>query len=145
MNIKKELSLAEINRLKTTEKVKKALDKMKMGKVSITITNVCKMATITRKTIYNRPDLKTLIEEYSSLQADLNGSNKTENKPKEKGQGEQIKRLREKNKALIEEKKKILEQNMLLLKKMTDLEHKIFDLEEKLYTQSELKVVSINK
>lgn len=145
MSNKKQLSLAELNRLRTTEKVKEALDKMKKKKVPITIKSVSETANISRKTIYNRPDIKSLIEEYQSLQSDLNNLDRPESRPKGSNQAEQIKRLREKNKELIEDKKKILEQNMLLTKEITNLQNRLFDLEGKLYSQSNIKIVDNNK
>lgn len=65
-----------------TEKVKEALNKMKKSKVPITIKSVSDTAKISRKTIYNRKDLKALIEEYQSLQADLNSTKNSERKPR---------------------------------------------------------------
>lgn len=139
----KQLSLAELNRLRTTEKVKEALDKMRKKKVPITFKSVSETANISRKTIYNRPDIKSLIAEYQSLQSDLNNLDSSKRKPKGSNQAEQIKRLREKNKELIEDKKKILEQNMLLTKEISNLQNRLFDLEEKLYFQSSVKIVNI--
>ncbi|MEC1155797.1 DUF6262 family protein [Cytobacillus horneckiae] len=143
MTNEKKLTLAEQNRLRTTEKVIEALEKLKKGKDPITIKSVSEKANISRKTIYNRPDLKAMIEETLSLQSDLNSSKREERKPKGSSQAEQIKRLREKNKELVEDKKMILEQNVILTKKVTDLQNRIADLEDKLYSQANLKVVNL--
>ncbi|MBA4537644.1 hypothetical protein B5V88_05240 [Heyndrickxia sporothermodurans] len=143
MTNEKKLTLAEQNRLRTTEKVIEALEKLKKGKDPITIKSVSEKANISRKTIYNRPDLKAMIEETQSLQSDLNSSKREERKPKGSSQAEQIKRLREKNKELVEDKKMILEQNVILTKKVTDLQNRIADLEDKLYSQANLKVVNL--
>ncbi|MCI1590279.1 MULTISPECIES: DUF6262 family protein [Bacillaceae] len=143
MTNEKKLTLAEQNRLRTTEKVIEALEKLKKGKDPITIKSVSEKANISRKTIYNRPDLKAMIEETQSLQSDLNSSKREERKPKGSSQAEQIKRLREKNKELVEDKKMILEQNAILTKKVTDLQNRIADLEDKLYSQANLKVVNL--
>lgn len=137
----KKLSLAEQNRMRTTEKVVKALEKMKKSKSPITIKSVSERANISRKTIYNRPDLKAMIEEMQSLQSDLKGSKKEESF----SQAERIKRLREKNKELIEDKRMILEQNMILTKEITKLQNRLSDLEEKLYAQANLKVVNMKE
>lgn len=142
MTNEKQLSLAELNRLRTTEKVKEALEKMRKSKITINVKSVSETAKISRKTIYNRPDLKALIEEYQSLQTDLNNSKTSESKPKGSSQENRIKQLRGKNRELIEDKKKLLEQNMLLTKEITKLQNRIFDLEEKLYSQATLKVIS---
>ncbi|MBL5780723.1 hypothetical protein HV481_02700 [Bacillus sporothermodurans] len=142
MTNEKKLTLAEQNRLRTTEKVIEALEKLKKGKDPITIKSVSEKANISRKTIYNRPDLKAMIEETQSLQSDLNSSKREERKPKGSSQAEQIKRLREKNKELVEDKKMILEQNVILTKKVTDLQNRIADLEDKLYSQANLNVVN---
>ncbi|MED3649490.1 DUF6262 family protein [Heyndrickxia sporothermodurans] len=143
MTNEKKLTLAEQNRLRTTEKVLEALEKLKKGKDPITIKSVSEKANISRKTIYNRPDLKAMIEETQLLQSDLNSSKREERKPKGSSQAEQIKRLREKNKELVEDKKMILEQNAILTKKVTDLQNRIADLEDKLYSQANLKVVNL--
>lgn len=141
----KQLSLAELNKERTTAKVKEALNRMKKGKVPINIKSVSETAKISRKTIYNRLDLKALIEEYQSLQADFNNPKGLESKPKGSSQAERIKSIREKNKELIEEKKKLLEQNLLLTKEITNLQNRLFDLEERLYVQGNLKVLNIRK
>ncbi|MED1217349.1 DUF6262 family protein [Bacillus paranthracis] len=143
MTNEKKLTLAEQNRLRTTEKVIEALEKLKKGKDPITIKSVSEKANISRKTIYNRPDLKAMIEETQSLQSDLNSPKREEHKPKGSSQAEQIKRLREKNKQLVEDKKMVLEQNMILTKEVTKLLNRISDLEESLYSQANLKIVSI--
>ncbi|MEN0651385.1 DUF6262 family protein [Caldifermentibacillus hisashii] len=144
MTNEKKLTLAEQNRLRTTEKVIEALETLKKGKDPITIKSVSEKANISRKTIYNRPDLKAMIEETQSLQSDLNSPKKEKRKPKGSSQAEQIRRLREKNKQLVEEKKMILEQNMLLTKDITKLENRLTDLEERLFSQASLKVVNIS-
>ncbi|MEB6551516.1 DUF6262 family protein, partial [Heyndrickxia sporothermodurans] len=143
MTNEKKLTLAEQNRLRTTEKVIEALETLKKGKDPITIKSVSEKANISRKTIYNRPDLKAMIEETQSLQSDLNSPKKEDSKPKGSSQAERIKRLREKNKELVEDKKKILEQNVILTKKVTELQNRMSDLEERLYSQANLKLVNI--
>lgn len=146
MTNEKMLSLAEKNRLKTTEKVKEALETLKKRKLPINVSSVSEMAKISRKTIStNRPDLKAMIEESRSLQIDLKASEG--GKPKSRGtaQSERMKRIREKNKELIEDKKKILEQNMILTKENIKLKERLADLEEKLYSQSQITVIEMKK
>ncbi|WP_404356874.1 hypothetical protein LG291_24885 [Cytobacillus firmus] len=146
MTIEKKLSLAEKNRLKTTEKVKEALETLKKRKLPINVSSVSKTANISRKTIStNRPDLKAMIEEASSLQKDLESSKIHEAKPRVTTKADRFKRLREKNKELIEDKKKILEQNMILTKENTKLKERLIDLEGKLYSQAKFRVVEIKK
>lgn len=146
MKNEKELSLAEKNRLLTAEKVKKALELLKKSNKPINISSVSKMAKVSRKTLStNRPDLKAMIEEASSLQRDLRDSEGVISKPKGTNQSERIKQLREKNKKLIEDKKKTLEQNMILTKENMQLKERLADLEEKLYSQAELKVVEMKE
>jgi predicted nuclease with TOPRIM domain len=145
MTNEKKLSLADQNRLRTTEKVVEALEKLKKSKAPITIKSVSDKANISRKTIYNRPDLKALIEETQSLQSDLKIATREESNPKGSTQAERIKRLREKNKLLIEEKKMVLEQNMILTTEVTNLKNRLADLEEKLYSMTNLKVVDISQ
>lgn len=135
------LSLAEQNRLRTTEKVVEALEKLKKGKAPITIKSVCEKAEIARKTIYNRPDLKAMVEEAQSLQNDLSSQNKAENKKRGSLQAERLNKLIEANKALKDDKKKLLEQNMILTKRITQLENRLVDLEDKLYSKTQLKVI----
>lgn len=141
------LSLAKKNRLKTTEKVKEALKILKKRNIPITVSSVSKTANISRKTIStNRPDLKAMIDEASSLQSDLETA-QGRPKPKSKGtnQSKRLTRLREKNKELLEDKKRVLEQNMILTKENTRLKERLSDLEEKLYSQSEFKVVKMKR
>lgn len=137
------LSLAEINRLRTTEKVKEALETLKKRNLPINISSVSKMAKVSRKTIStNRPDLKAMIEEAKALQKDLQAPTEQRRISKNLTQSERIKRLREKNRELIEDKKKLLEQNALLTKENIKLKERLADLEEKLYLETKLKVVN---
>lgn len=139
------LSLAEKNRLRTTKKIKEALDTLKKRNMPINISSVSKMAKVSRKTLStNRPDLKAMVEEARSLQSDSEAST---GRKTNKGtiQSERVKRLREKNRDLIEDKKKILEQNMILTKENTKLRDRIADLEDKLYSRAEYKVIDMKK
>ncbi|WP_047980137.1 hypothetical protein [Ornithinibacillus contaminans] len=146
MKNEKELSLAEKNRLLTAEKVKKALELLKKSNKPINISSVSKMAKVSRKTLStNRPDLKAMIEEASSLQRDLRDSEGVISKPKGTTQSDRLKQIREKNKKLILDKKKTLEQNMILTKENMQLKERLADLEEKLYSQAELKVVEMKE
>lgn len=140
----KKMSLAESNRAKTTQKVEAALTYLKKHKLPINIKSVSEQAGITRKTIYNRLDLKMMIEGEISLQKDLNTSKSIERRPKGSVQAERIEKLREKNKQLIEDKKAILEQNMILTKENSTLKRRLNDLEELLWQQRNLKVIQIN-
>lgn len=137
------MSLAESNRAKTTIKVEDALLYLKKRKLPINIKSVSEQAGITRKTIYNRPDLKLMIEEAISLEKDLNTSKSFERRPKGSVQAERIEKLREKNKQLIEDKKAILEQNMNLVKENNTLKRRLHDLEERLHQQRNLSVMQI--
>lgn len=134
-------SLAELNRLRTTKKVKEALEKLKKEKSPINIQRVSDKAQISRKTIYNRPDLKSLIEEWQSVQTDLKGRESSKSEIQGSSRFIQLERLREKNKALIEEKRRILEQNMHLTKENIRLLNKLADMEKELYSNSSLKVL----
>lgn len=146
MKSEKKMTLAEKNRLKTTEKVMKALETLKKKNLPINVSSVSKTANVSRKTIStNRPDLKAMIEEAQSLQKDLGASNRKETKSRGTTQAERFKRLREKNKQLIEDKKMILEQNMILTKENMKLKERLADLEEKLYAQAEVKVVGAKR
>ena len=141
MTESKKMSLAESNRAKTTQKVEAALTYLKKNKLPITVKSVSEQAGITRKTIYNRLDLKLMIEEAISLQSD---SNTIKRRPKGSVQAERIEKLREKNKQLIDDKKAILEQNMILTKENNTLKRRLYDLEELLQQQRNLKVIQIN-
>jgi predicted transcriptional regulator len=139
------ITLAEKNRLRTTEKVIDAIKKLKKDKGNITISSVCQKANISRKTIYNRPDLKAMVMEASSLKSDMEDLKNQKVTDKGYTQAERLKHLREKNKKLIEDKKEILEQNLILTKKVTELQNRLSDLEEKLYSRDNLKVVDFKK
>lgn len=145
MTENKKVSLAELNRTRTTDKVKDSLSYLKRGNSPINIKSVCERAGISRKTIYNRPDLKLMIEEAQSYRNDSNSSKIVEKKPKGSVQAERIEKLRVKNKQLIEDKKAILEQNMILTKENTSLKRRIYDLEELLQKQKNLNVIHSNK
>jgi len=146
MTNENQLTLAELNRQKSTEKVKSALNKMKKDKVPINIKSVSETAKVSRKTIYNRQDLKLMIEEAALIQFDLTNSKKTtESKPRRSVQEERIDKLRERNKQLVKDKKAILEQNMILTKENNTLKRRLYDLEEFLQLQRNSKVTPINK
>jgi len=142
------LSVAEKNRLKTTEKVTKALETLKKGKKMFTIEDVAEKAQISRRTLYNREDLMELVRESRSLMEDkLNPKKKVE---ETKGDTQSVQetrlyKLREQNKSLKEDKRKLLEQNLILTQKLTDLERKYASLEERLFQSSNLKVVEFGK
>lgn len=144
MTENKKLSLAELNRTRTTSKVKDSLAYLKKHNSPITIKSVCERAGISRKTIYNRPDLKLMIEEAQSYRSDSNSSKTVGEKPKGSVQAERIEKLRLKNKQLIEDKKVILEQNMILTKENNTLKRRLHELEELLYLQRNEKIISIN-
>lgn len=144
MTENKKLSLAEINRAKTTVKVEEALTYLKKCKLPINIKNVSEQAGISRKTLYNRLDLKLMVEEAISLHSDLNTPTTIERKSKGSVQAERIEKLREKNKQLIEDKKLILEQNMILTKENNTLKRRLHDLEELIQLQRNFKVVQLD-
>lgn len=56
-------NLAEFNRNRTTEKAILALESLKRSKKELSIDLVAKMAGISRKTLYNRDDLMTMVKE----------------------------------------------------------------------------------
>lgn len=144
MTENQKLSLAEINRAKTTVKVEEALTYLKKCKLPINIKNVSEQAGISRKTLYNRLDLKLMVEEAISLQSDLNTSKTVERKSKGSVQAERMEKLREKNKHLIEDKKLILEQNMILTKENNTLKRRIYHLEELLQKQRNFNVIHLD-
>lgn len=138
------MSLAELNRAKSTFKVDEALDHLKKHKLPINIKSVSNQAGISRKTVYNRPDLRLKIDEAISLQNDITHFKTAERKPKGSVQAERIEKLREKNKKLIEEKKAILEQNIILTKENSMLKQRLHDLEEILQLQRNFKVAQMD-
>ena len=144
----KSKSLAELNRERTTLKVKEALAKLRKSNSNINIKSVSEKAGISRKTIYNRLDLKLMIEEATMVQNDIKKSKsngaieKQSNAPIQK---QRIEKLRENNRQLIEDKKAILEQNMTLTKENSTLKRRIYDLEELLQKNKSFNVIEINK
>jgi hypothetical protein len=138
------MSLAELNRAKSTLKVDEALNHLKKLKLPINIKSVSDQAGISRKTVYNRPDLRLKIEEAISLQNDIKQFKTAEKKIKSTVQSERIEKLREKNKQLVEDKKAILEQNRILTKENNMLKQRLHDLEEILQLQRNIKVAQMD-
>ncbi|MFR9694397.1 DUF6262 family protein [Bacillus mobilis] len=132
---------AEKNRQRTTTKVIEALERLKKSG-GISIQKVAKEAGISRKTLYNRPDLKAMIEEVKSLMKD------TKNNKKKRGnvqslQEERIVKLREKVKVLQQDKQKLLEQNAGLTEMVFELKRKVVDLQDSLY--QERRITSVDR
>lgn len=144
----KSKSLAELNRERTTLKVKEALAKLRKSNLNINIKSVSEKAGISRKTIYNRLDLKLMIEEATMVQNDIKKSKSNgaiEKQSNASIQKQRIEKLRENNRQLIEDKKAILEQNMILTKENSTLKRRIYDLEELLQKNKGFNVIEINK
>ncbi len=130
---------AEKNRQRTTTKVIEALERLKKSG-GISIQKVAKEAGISRKTLYNRPDLKAMIEEVKSLMKD------TKNSKEKRGnvrslQEERIIKLRDKVKTLQQEKQKILEQNAGLTETVFELKQEVLELQECLYQEKRITSV----
>ncbi|MEK4503965.1 DUF6262 family protein [Bacillus sp. FSL R12-0069] len=132
----------EKNRERTTTKVIEALERLKKSKKSISIQKVANEAGISRKTIYNRPDLKAMIEEIKSLMKDTKNAKEKSVSPRPL-QEERITKLREKVKALQQDKQKLLEQNAELTETVLELKRKLADLEERLY--QDRKIAPVNR
>ncbi|MDA2194714.1 DUF6262 family protein [Bacillus cereus group sp. BceL221] len=130
---------AEKNRQRTTTKVIEALERLKKSG-GISIQKVAKEAGISRKTLYNRPDLKAMIEEVKSLMKD------TKNNKEKRGnvrslQEERIIKLRDKVKTLQQEKQKLLEQNAGLTETVFELKQEVLELQECLYQEKRITAV----
>ncbi|AMR87216.1 MULTISPECIES: TetR/AcrR family transcriptional regulator [Bacillus cereus group] len=130
---------AEKNRQRTTKKVIEALERLKKSG-GISIQKVAKEAGISRKTLYNRPDLKAMIEEVKSLMKD------TKNNKEKRGnvrslQEERIIKLRDKVKTLQQEKQKLLEQNAGLTETVFELKQEVLELQECLYQEKRITEV----
>lgn len=139
----KKNSLAEINRSRTTEKVVKSLNYLKKKDLPISIKSVSEHAGISRKTIYNRIDLKLMIEEIQSLKNDKNRSNSLKESKKQTIQTERLEKLRNKNRELVEQKQLLLEQNKKLTLENTKLMKRVHDLETMVQTNRNFKVIDI--
>lgn len=145
MSEEKSKSLAELNRERSTLKVEKAINELKKSNAPINIKSVCEKAGISRKTIYNRLDLKLMIEEAALVQFDNKKDKSVERKSNGSLQKQRIEKLKEKNRELIEDKKAILEQNMILTKENSMLKQRIFDLEEYVQQQKHFKTIEYKK
>ena len=142
------MSLAEYNRAKSTMKVEEALKKLKKSRKPITIASVAATAGIARKTLYNRPDLKELVEIAISLQEDQKAPDEAPKREKRKNgslQAERIEKLRAENKQLKEEKKKTLDQNGSLTIENQNLKRRIYDLEQYIQQIQASKITKLNK
>lgn len=136
---------ASLKRDVTTQKVTEALNRLKKSKKKLTISSVAREANISNKTIYNRQDLKAMIDEAINLRLDKEKVKDDKPKPT-KGlltQTERIEKMRDQIKGLQQEKMEILEQNAQLTEMVLKLNRKMVELEEKLYSQANLKVVDI--
>ena len=148
MTENKKMSLAEYNRAKSTMKVEEALKKLKKSRKPITIASVAATAGIARKTLYNRPDLKELVEIAISLQEDQRAPAEAPKREKRKNgslQAERIEKLRAENKQLKEEKKKTLDQNASLTIEKQNLKRRIYDLEQYIQQIQASKITKLNK
>lgn len=148
MTENKKMSLAEYNRAKSTMKVEEALKKLKKSRKPITIASVAATAGIARKTLYNRPDLKELVEIAISLQEDQKAPDEAPKREKRKNgslQAERIEKLRAENKQLKEEKKKTLDQNGSLTIENQNLKRRIYDLEQYIQQIQASKITKLNK
>lgn len=148
MTENKKMSLAEYNRAKSTMKVEEALKKLKKSRKPITVASVAATAGIARKTLYNRPDLKELVEIAISLQEDQKAPAEVPKRKKRKNgslQAERIEKLRAENKQLKEEKKKTLDQNVSLTIENQNLKRRIYDLEQYIQQIQSSKITKLNK
>ncbi|MEK4701772.1 DUF6262 family protein [Solibacillus sp. FSL R7-0668] len=148
MTENKKMPLAEFNRTKSTIKVEEALKKLKKACKPITIAGVAAAAGISRKTLYNRLDLKELVEEAISLQEDQNApveAPKREKRANGTLQAERIEKLRAENKQLKEEKKMTLDQNASLTIENQNLKRRIYDLEQYIQHIQASKITKLNK
>lgn len=128
----KKMSLAEFNRAKSTMKVEEALKALKKAGKPISLASVAKEANISRKTLYNRPDLKAMVEEAISLQSDLKVPEMPAKRSKRQNgklQAERIEKLRAENKQLKEDKKSLLTENAKLTTENQNFKRRIYDLE----------------
>ncbi|CAM5197632.1 hypothetical protein UACE39S_01292 [Ureibacillus acetophenoni] len=128
----KKMSLAEFNRAKSTMKVEEALKALKKAGKPISLARVAKEANISRKTLYNRPDLKAMVEEAISLQSDLKVPEMPAKRSKRQNgtlQAERIEKLRAENKQLKEDKKSLLTENAKLTTENQNFKRRIYDLE----------------
>ncbi|QPQ32303.1 DUF6262 family protein [Lysinibacillus sp. JNUCC 51] len=129
----KKMSLPEFNRAKSTMKVEEALKVLKKADKPISLASVAKEAEISRKTLYNRPDLKAMVEEAISLQSDLKAPVSPPTRSKRQNgtlQAERIEKLRAENKQLKEDKKSLLTENANLTTENLNFKRRIYDLEQ---------------
>ncbi|MCU6791904.1 hypothetical protein OB236_07175 [Paenibacillus sp. WQ 127069] len=139
-----ELTLAERNRLRTTEKVQNALESFKRSKKVLNIAEVSKKAGITRKTLYNREDLMALVRESQALIKDKTKPDRN-NEKKMSVQEKRLLVLRNENKRLKEEQKLLLEQNKILTEQAIDLQQRQVSLEESLLLIRQGKVTPLKQ
>jgi predicted nuclease with TOPRIM domain len=130
-------------RLKSAEKVKQALDDLKHSKKQITIDDVALKAGVSRKTIYNNPELLERIKQVQELQRIKSGRVKEKGPDKGTILEARFKLYREENANLKEDKKMLLEENMKLTRQVTDLERKVEELEQTIRSIRERKVSAL--
>jgi len=138
---------AALKRDATTQKVTEALNKLKKSKKKLTISAVAREANVTNKTIYNRTDLKAMIDEAINLRTDKEKAKDEKPVPTKASttQTARIEKMRTQIRDLKQEKMEILEQNAQLTDIVLKLKREMAELEDKLYTQSEFKVVEMKK
>ncbi|GFZ87348.1 hypothetical protein GCM10008018_36990 [Paenibacillus marchantiophytorum] len=142
--IENKLNLAELNRSRTTEKVKNALQTLKRGSKQFTLVDVAEKAEISRRTLYNRPDLMEEVREAITIKKEKLSPQEFEKKPKAT-QEIRYTKLREQNKTLIEEQKLLLEQNVILTQRITELEQRQVALLETIHSIRLDKVVNLSE
>ncbi|WBL15105.1 DUF6262 family protein [Sutcliffiella sp. NC1] len=138
---------ATLKRDATTQKITEALNKLKKSKKKLTISAVAREANVSNKTIYNRLDLKAMIDEAINLIADKKKA-KDEKPSLTKGsmtQTVRIDKMRTQIKDLKQEKMELLEQNAQLTDMVLKLKREITEIEEKLYSQATLKVTNLKE
>lgn len=142
--IKNKLTLAEINRLKTTEKVTNALELLKKSKTPFTVEDVAKKAGVGRRTLYYRKDLLVLIKEIQEIKQIKFGNKQEYVKKGPSVQEIRITKLRDENKRLKHEQTLLLEQNAKLTEQIIRLEQRQYELEESIQHMRQKQLIPLN-
>lgn len=127
----------------TTDKVLQALEALKRGGKTITVSGVAKKAGVERKTIYNHPELLLRVKQVSETR---NAANQASELNLDRGKSleeERIARYRDDIGRLEEEKAKLLYQNKLLTEKLLAVQRRLFELEDAMRSRPTEPLVAV--
>ena len=127
----------------TADKVLQALEALKRGGKTITVSGVAKKAGLERKTIYNHPELLLRVKQVAETRNAANQGSEPNWDRGKSPEEERIARYRDDIRRLEEEKAKLLYQNTLLTEKLLAVQRRLFELEEAMRSRPTEPLVAV--